>query len=113
MSIRVESGGLLPSGVGCRVSSQVIQDGIAVGREALDLLDELGFTGLKEGHLDGLTLAGRVNQNPFQIEEPERSGPRDILPSDKTFVSHKRLGRDSVGENDRGAESGEHPGADE
>jgi len=68
---------------------------------------------LKERDLDGFTFAGRINQNPFQVEEPERSGPRYILPSDKTFVSYKRLGGDPVGENGGGTESGEHPGADE
>ena len=65
LSIRVESVGLLSSGLECLVSSQVIQYGIAGRSEPLDLLDEFGFTRLKEGHLDGLTFAGRINQNPF------------------------------------------------
>ena len=96
-----------------RALGQLIQDGIAGGREALDLLDELGFARLEERDLNGLTLPGWINQNPFQIEEPERFCRCYILPTNKTLASRKGLGCHSLGGNGRGAESGKQAGADD
>ena len=91
----------------------MIQYGIAGRREPLNLLDELGFARLKERHLHGLTLVDRINQNPFQIEDAERSGRCYILPANKTLASRKRPGRNSIGGNGRGTEPGKQAGADD
>ena len=91
----------------------MIQDGIAGWREALNLLDELGLTRLKERHLNGFTLVDRINQNPFQVEDTEGFCGSYILPTNKTSAARKGLGRNAIGGNGRGAEPRKQAVADE